>query len=65
LIGFSANSIQESSYRETSSTLHHQPFKSYHGEVSKIQVPLVIEARAFIRAAKKRTMLVIYAMPIT
>jgi hypothetical protein len=30
-------------------------------EISKIQVPLIVEARTFMRVAKKRTMFVIYA----
>jgi hypothetical protein len=57
-------SIQESDYRETSSTLEHQQFKSHHKEISKIQVPIVVEARAFMRAIKKETMFAIYAIPI-
>jgi hypothetical protein len=57
-------SIQESSYRETSLVLDHQQLKSHHGEISKIQVSLVVEAWVFIRAAKKVSMFTIYAMPI-
>jgi hypothetical protein len=58
-------SIQESGYRETSSTPDHQQLKSQYEEVSKIQVPLVVGARAFMRAAKKGTMFTIYTTPTT
>jgi hypothetical protein len=34
-------------------------------EISKIQVPYVVKAKAFLRATKKRTMFVIYDTPIT
>jgi hypothetical protein len=33
-------------------------------EISKIQVPLIVGARAFMQATKKGTMFVIYATPI-
>jgi hypothetical protein len=59
------SSIQESGFRETFLILDHQQLKSHHREISKIQVPIVIGARAFIRAAKKRTMSSDYATPIT
>ena len=57
-------SIQEYDYGESSSILDHQQFKSHHRKLSKIQVPLVVGAKAFMRPAKKRTMFAIYAMPI-
>jgi hypothetical protein len=57
-------SIQESGYGETSSVPDHQQLKLHHGDISKIQVPLVVEARAFIRVAKKKTTFAIYATSI-
>ena len=45
--------------------LDHQQLKSHHGEISKIQAPLGVGARAFMQATKKRTMFTIYAIPIT
>jgi hypothetical protein len=49
-IGFSANitSIQGSDYREIFPIPDHQQFKSHHGEISNIQVPLVMGAQAFM-----------------
>jgi hypothetical protein len=52
-------------FRETSSVSNHQQFKSHHGKISRIQVPLVVGTRAFMQAAKKDSIFVIYATPIT
>jgi hypothetical protein len=57
--------IQESCYVETSLVPDHQKLKLHHGKILKIQAPLVVGARAFIRTAKKRAIFAIYAMLIT
>jgi hypothetical protein len=57
-------SIQESGYGETSSVPGHHEFNSHHGEISKTQVPLIVGARAFTQAVKKRMIFIIYATPI-
>jgi hypothetical protein len=58
-------SIQESNCGKISSVPSHQQLKSHYGEISKTQVPLVVGAKAFIQAAKKRTIFYIYATSIT
>jgi hypothetical protein len=46
-------SIQKSCYKKAYLVPNHQQLKSHHGEISKVQVPLVMGARTFMQAAKK------------